>query len=282
MNSLTPLLLITAGAVLHAWWNYLVKRTGSDDVLFVWCYSALSLPPMAAVMLWWLAHGGDIGAAWWAGVVSMLLHTTYGVMLQKAYAKADMSVVYPVSRGLAPVIVTLVSLLWAQAPSRWGWAGMILVIIGAWVMSDAGVNGRNVGRGVGLGALLATTTAAYTLWDAYAASVLHVAVIPYMVLSSTAQVLLLSGVLWSRREELIPCLRGDGRKALPIAVLAPLSYALVILALHGGSPSMVATSRSLNVAVGSLFAIISLRERPSRSGAVGIGLICTGALASAL
>lgn len=282
MNSMTPLLLITAGAVLHAWWNYLVKRSGSDDLLFVWCYSAVSVPLMAGALLWWLARGGDIGAAWWAGVVSMVLHTTYGVMLQKAYAKADMSVVYPVSRGLAPVIVTLVSLLWAQAPSRWGWAGIILVIIGAWCMRGAGINGRSMGCGAGLGALVATTTAAYTLWDAYSASVLHVAVIPYMVLSSTAQVLLLSGVLWSRREELIPCLRDDGRKALPIAVLAPLSYALVILAMRGGSPSMVSTSRSLSVAVGSLFAIVFLRERPSRSGAVGIGLICAGAVASAL
>ena len=225
----------------------------------------------------------------------MALHTGDAVLLQKAYSAADMSVVYPVSRGLAPVMVTLVSLSWAQAPSAWGWLGIVLVALGAWCMSGAwrlrgpgaeGLSGEGGGSrsrrdGVGLGAVAAAAMAAYTLWDAYAAAVLEVAVIPSLAISGAAQLLLLTGVLWPRRRELLPSLRCDARMALPIALLAPLSYGLVVLALQLGSPSMVATSRSLNVAVGSVVAVVFLRERPSRAQAAGVALICAGAVPSA-
>lgn len=287
MTQTIPLLLVVAGAVLHAWWNHLVKRSGSGDVLFVWCYSVLSVPLLAGALLWWalaggVRHGGGLGNAWWAGVASMVLHTTYAVVLQQAYARADLSVVYPVSRGLAPVLVTIASLGWAAAPSAWGWVGMALVILGVGCLA-----GRRPGRveqcgGVGLGVLVAAATAGYTLWDAFAVAVLHVAVVPYLALSSAAQVLLLTGVLWRRRGEFRSCLRGRAGQALPIAVLAPLSYALVVLAFRWGSPSMVSTARSLNVAVGSLFAIVLLHERPTRWGLLGIGLVCAGAVASAM
>lgn len=279
MSQMTPLLLIAAGAVLHAWWNYLVKRSGSDDVMFVWCYGIVSLPLLAMALVGWLLHDGSLGPAWWAGVVSMMLHTSYAVVLQKAYARADMSVVYPVSRGLAPVLVTLASLAWAASPTRWGWTAMVLVIAGSACVG--GGEASPGGRGAVWGVLVAAVTASYTLWDAFAAEVLHVAVIPYMALSGAGQSLLLTGVLWRRRGEFGSRLRSDGLRALPISLLAPLSYALVILALQSGTPSMVSTARSLNVAVGSLFAILFLRERPSRTSWLGIGLICCGAIVSA-
>ena len=278
MVLMTPLLLVLAAAVLHGWWNYLVKRDGSDDVVFLWCYSALSMPMCALALLWWRGRGGGMGPAWWAGGVSTILHTAYAVILQRAYSRADMSVVYPVSRGLAPVLVTLTSLAWVSPPSTWGWTGMAIVVMG--VVCASGL-GAMQASGVRLGAFVAAATAAYTVWDAFAAQVLHVEVIPYMALSSVAQGMLLTGVLWQRRAALIPALRLNWRTALPVCVLIPLSYALVMLAFRWGTPSLVSTARSLNVVTGSLFAIVLLRERPSRTVILGIALICVGATVSA-
>ena len=97
-----------AGSALHALWNVLVKRSGTSDVAFVWVYSAITAP-LWLVVLTVVASSGGLGPAWWAALVSTALHTAYAAVLQCAYSAADLSVVYPVSRGLAPVLVTVVA-----------------------------------------------------------------------------------------------------------------------------------------------------------------------------
>ena len=113
------LALVSAGSALHALWNVLVKRSGTSDVAFVWVYSAIAAPLWLAVLTVEATWGG-LGPAWWAALVSTALHTAYAAVLQRAYSSADLSVVYPVSRGLAPVLVTAVVARGpgARAPSR--------------------------------------------------------------------------------------------------------------------------------------------------------------------
>jgi len=101
------LALVSAGSALHALWNVLVKRSGTSDVAFVWVYSAITAPLWLVVLTVGAIWGG-LGPAWWAALVSTALHTAYAAVLQRAYSAADLSVVYPVSRGLAPVLVTAV------------------------------------------------------------------------------------------------------------------------------------------------------------------------------
>ena len=113
---MTPVLLVTVSAALHAWWNFLVKRTGTGDVAVVWLFSVLGVPVTLAVTVYGAASG-RLGPAWWAALVSMTLHTTYSVVLQRAYARADLSIVYPVSRGAAPLLVLVLSLPVVGRPS---------------------------------------------------------------------------------------------------------------------------------------------------------------------
>lgn len=282
MTDFLALGLVTIGAVLHALWNYLAKKKGSDGVLFVWAYSAFAAPLFGVLLAWWVIRGGAFDQFWWAGLVSMLLHTGYAVILQKAYAAADMTVIYPISRGLSPVLVTLMALTWAPLPGVAGWLGMALVIVGVAVMSDHGPGGSGkASGGAGWGVLVAAATASYTLWDAYSAQVRHVSVVPYMALSSLSQTLLLTVACWRQRRDMITVLRRNWAAALPVAVLAPLSYGLVLLAMRVGAPSMVATARSLNIVFGTLVAAMLLGEKASRRTWLGTGLILAGAATSA-
>ena len=270
------LALVAAGSALHSLWNVLVKRSGTSDVAFVWVYSAITAP-LWLVVLTVVASSGGLGPAWWAALVSTALHTAYAAVLQRAYSAADLSVVYPVSRGLAPVLVTVMAAPWNGGTSVIHVVALPAVLAG--VVLASGATWRNLTRARGLwaGSAVASCTAAYTLWDAFAVAHLHVSVVPYMALSSLAQLVLLSVVLRRRRRELA----AGWARALPIAVLVPASYALVLAAMRFGPPSVVATSRSLNIVFGVIAGVWLLREPFTRRAALGIAMIVVGVLMGA-
>ena len=266
------LALVAAGSALHALWNVLVKRSGTSDVAFVWVYSAITAPLWLAVLTV-VALSGGLGPSWWAALVSTALHT--------AYAAVHLSVVYPVSRGLAPVLVTVVAAPWDGGLSVIHVVALPAVLSG--VVLASGITWRSLGqaRGLWAGSAVASCTAAYTLWDAFAVAHLHVSVVPYMALSSLAQLVLLSVVLRRRRRELPAALAAGWARALPIAVLVPASYALVLAAMRFGPPSVVATSRSLNIVFGVIAGVWLLREPFTRRSMLGVSMIVVGVLMGA-
>ena len=274
------LALVAAGSALHALWNVLVKRSGTSDVAFVWVYSAITAP-LWLVVLTVVASSGGLGPAWWATLVSTALHTAYAAVLQRAYSAADLSVVYPVSRGLAPVLVTVVAAPWDGGLSVIHVVALPAVLSG--VVLASGVTWRSLGqaRGLWAGSAVASCTAAYTLWDAFAVAHLHVSVVPYMALSSLAQFVMLSVVLRRRRRELPAALAAGWARALPIAVLVPASYALVLVAMRFGPPFVVATSRSLNIVFGVIAGVWLLREPFTRRSMLGVSMIVVGVLMGA-
>ena len=273
----SSLALVAVGSALHALWNVLVKRSGTSDVTFVWVYSAIAAPLWLGV-LGAAALTTGLGPAWWAALVSTALHTAYAAVLQRAYSAVEMSVVYPVSRGLAPVLVTLAAAPWAGTPSAMQVAALPAVMVGVVLASRATWRNLTRARGFWTGGAVASCTAAYTLWDAFAVAHLHVSVIPYMALSSVAQLALLTIVLGRRRRELPAALAAGWTRALPIAVLVPASYALVLVAMRFGPPSVVATSRSLNVVFGVIAGVWLLREPFTRRSVLGVSMIVVGVL----
>lgn len=270
-----PLVLVTLGSALHALWNVLAKRHGTSDPTFVWVYSALALPGAGALLLWAAASPGSPRTDWWAttwtSLVSTLLHTGYAVVLQRSYARADMTAVYPVARGMAPVIVTGVAITWSGAPTAPQTAGLALVLAGT-----ALTGGWRSGSGAAQGMLVATCVAGYTLWDAWAVGVLEVDLLGYVAMAGMAQLGVLTIALWPRRRQLPGALAATWRPALPVAVLAPASYGLVLLALRLGPPGMVASARTLTIVFGVVLGVWLLREQPTSRAWAGIALICLG------
>ena len=274
------LALVSAGSALHALWNVLVKRSGTSDVAFVWVYSAIAAPLWFVVLAVGAIWGG-LGPAWWAALVSTALHTAYAAVLQRAYSSADLSVVYPVSRGLAPVLVMAAVAPWTGGPSAIQTLALMSVLVGVVLASGGALRNLTRARGLWAGSAVAACTAAYTLWDAFAIAELRVAVVPYMALSSLAQFVLLTIVLGRRRRELPAALAVGWARALPIAVLVPASYALVLVAMRFGPPSVIATSRSLNVVFGVIAGVWLLREPFTRRSMLGVSMIVVGVLMGA-
>jgi len=105
--SILPLLLLAA--LLHASWNALTKRS-SDPLLAIWLVT-LSGGLVAGAATLFVSFPAR--AAWPYLVGSLVLHVTYQLFLAYAYAKGDLSQVYPIARGLAPCVVAGMAALYA-------------------------------------------------------------------------------------------------------------------------------------------------------------------------
>ncbi|MCO1575655.1 EamA family transporter [Crossiella sp. SN42] len=267
--------LLTVAALCHAGWNLLVKSAPQQGPEFVWLYSVIAAPASLGLLGWALTNGTVLPSVWPA-LVSMVLHTAYAVVLQQAYRAGEFSVVYPVSRGTPPVLVTVATIPWTGWPRLQAWCGIGLVLGGVLAL-DRVWQRQGMARGTLLGLGVAVCSCAYTLWDAYAVNQLGVQLLAYLAVANLGQVVLLSAVLRLRRRPVRPVL-AHWRRALPIAVLAPASYGLVLVAMSLAPVSAVATGRTLNVVLGVLLGALVLRERLTAWRIAGLVAVAGGVL----
>lgn len=149
-------------ALLHASWNAIVKF-GDDKVqgmvLLSIAHGVIGLGmiavfPMPARESWWLLAG------------SVLFHLIYKSFLTIAYTRGDLSRVYPIARGTAPMLVLLGSLVFLSDVVTGAQVGGILLVGLGIVLLARGVFAHGEERALIPYALLAAVgTAGYSLFD---------------------------------------------------------------------------------------------------------------------
>ncbi|MGO1947283.1 DMT family transporter [Brachybacterium alimentarium] len=276
------LALILVAALCHAVWNLAAKRVRTDGYAFVWSYdlgSVLLWAPLAIISL--VQSGiGFSPALLLAPLVSGVLHIAYQLTLQTGYARADLGVVYPVARGVGPVLSMVVAIL--VLGERPGWAAALgaLVVVGGIVVvatgrSAAGRHGLRAG--VAWGAATGLAIAAYTLWDSYSVATLELPPVLYFVTSCLWQVVLMTPTLLRRhRASLPPVLRLHWREIVLVAVLSPLAYILVLEAMRTAPVSLVAPARESSIVVGSLLAWWLFKEPDPLRRMLGAAIVLAG------
>ncbi|MGP5707302.1 EamA family transporter [Brachybacterium alimentarium] len=209
-----------------------------------------------------------------------MLHIAYQLTLQTGYARADLGVVYPVARGVGPVLSMVVAIL--VLGERPGWAAALgaLVVVGGIVVvatgrSAAGRHGLRAG--VAWGAATGLAIAAYTLWDSYSVATLELPPVLYFVTSCLWQVVLMTPTLLRRhRASLPPVLRLHWREIVLVAVLSPLAYILVLEAMRTAPVSLVAPARESSIVVGSLLAWWLFKEPDPLRRMLGAAIVLAG------
>lgn len=264
MSTLSLLLVITA-AVLHALWNLLTKQV-KGGLIFFWLVSLFSavifLPFLVRELL--VAPVQLNQTTLTLALGSGLLHVFYFVALQAGYRKGDLSVVYPVARGAGPLFsVTGAVLLFGERLGVWGIIGFLLIIAGVCLLTGfkAGAGEKSVRRGVYFGLLTGLFIASYTLWDKAAVADYGVSAIVIAFASMILPLLLLAPAVIDK----IPTIRTEiklhWKQVLGVAVLQPLSYLLVLVAMKTTPVSYVAPVRELSIVFGVFFGVNLLKEK---------------------
>lgn len=242
----TALAFALGAAVLHATWNLLLA--GAPDPRAATA-AALATALVVFAPLAALGGGHVHGAALPYVVVSAALETAYYLLLSAAYRGGELSAVYPVARGAAPVLVLV-----AGVAGLGGEVGPLQVA--GVVVAGAGVVAVQRGNTAAIGVALATaaTIAAYTLVDHE--GLRHADPVPYLWLVLAPSAVLT--VAATAKERGGHAVRAAFTPRTAIAGLATFgAYGLVLAALQRAPAAPVAavreTSIVLAVAAGALF-----------------------------
>jgi drug/metabolite transporter (DMT)-like permease len=267
--TLAALALVLGSAAVHALWNALLADAddtyGTTAVMLV---AGVVLFAPVAVLTW------DVdGEAVPYVLASGTLELVYFGLLATAYARAELSFVYPIARGSAPVIVLVVSVVALGAAVSGLQAAGVLVVAGGVVL----VRGLARGKGADLALALAVGAciAGYTLVDdhglehadpiPYLACVLLVATIPYAaVVGPSALRLALS------------------RRAVLAGVGMFGAYVLALAALQRAEAAPVAALRETSVVMAAIGAAVWGRARVPIARVLGAALVVGGVAAIAL
>ena len=150
---------LIVAAILHAGWNALVRRdadrsAATTSVAAGGVVVGVALLPFLPRMAW---------AAVPYVLSSSFIHIAYYALIARAYRHGELSVAYPIMRGLAPLIVTVAAALFIETPGPVVIAGIAVVTAG---IVSLGIDGLHRQHG-GLAAAVANSVviAAYTLVD---------------------------------------------------------------------------------------------------------------------
>jgi drug/metabolite transporter (DMT)-like permease len=264
---LDAFLLALAAAALHAGWNILVAR--AEDVraatTVALCLSVVLFAPVAAAT-WHV----EAAAVPWI-VASAALELAYFFLLTTAYRDSDVSLVYPIARGVAPVLVLVGSSIAGATLGALQAVGVVLV--GAGVLLVRGVAGHADRRGVLLALAIAGTIAGYTLADNQ--GIEHASAIAYLelVLLPVAVVAL---VAYAAVGDLATVRKEVGVATTAAALGSFGAYALVLAALELAPAAPVAAVRETSVLFAVALGAIVLHERVSRLRVAGAALVVAG------
>ena len=128
---MTPFIvgLVAVSALLHLAWNVRLKTAGDPlrTATIGLLAASFAIVPLG-LGVWW-AHGGGApsveGVA--LGIASGFVEAAYFILLAAAYRRGDLSVVYPVARGTAPLLAVAIGVV--GLGERLGVAGSIGVVM---------------------------------------------------------------------------------------------------------------------------------------------------------
>lgn len=283
---------------MHAGWNVLGKRNAPSLAAFALAYGA-----GGAVMLPLVLLGPSLTAlpsAFWGWLsLSGLCQMLYMGGLAWAYARGEVSVLYPIARALPVVLVPLVSiaLLGSRVLDRWDGLGMVLVVVGALCLPLSHPEARRLSTyltpAMGFALLAAAGTVGYSLIDKQALGLMQgaghsglTAGAVFMVLQAlmtlTWAVPLLAMLPAERRR--LPALRQQGLAMLvATGLMMTCTYGLVLIALAlTDEVSYVVALRQLSIPVGVLMGVLWLKEPASRAKAIGTLVMLAGLVLVAL
>ena len=243
---------------MHAVWNALIKGS-RDQVGTQACLMLVGMLMAAAAIPWVPVPARE---SWPLLAVSVLVHTIYRVVLVRAYREGDLSKVYPLARGFAPLLVALAATHFAgEWLNRWETAGVFLVSGGiASLAFEKRSPGQPSRRPVVLALLTGLFVSSYSLIDGlgarragsaigYAAWLFVFEGLPFVV-----------GTAIVRRRDLRAIVRSCWKSGLIGGVISTAGYTIVIWAMSVGGMAQVIALRETSVIVAALIGIGLMKE----------------------
>ena len=272
--------LVIFSALVHASWNFLLKKSGGGAGLIA-AATVLSLVVYAPIAGFVLATQAYAFQPIHLGIMftSGMIHTVYFLMLDRAYrAGGDLSIVYPLARATGPLLtIVFAVLVLGERPGPTALVGALLIgasalmLTGnpfAWHKSDAR-------KAVGFALLTGFTIAMYTLFDKASVASWLIPPLVYDWGCNACRVVVLLPMTRRRSPGSVAKAWRERRgTVIAIALLSPLSYILVLTAMVFTPVSLVAPAREVSILFAALMGAHFLQEGDlTRRVVAAIGMV---------
>lgn len=279
--------LVLISAVFHASWNMMVRRSDSPE-LTNWLMVSSGAVLAAPFGLYLLFTRPPDPIGWWFVAGTIVLHIAYFFTLGRAYKHGDLSLVYPVARGLGLALIPIIGVtVLAETVSILAAAGIAVIFFGVVTVGSSSGGGLKVwlkprsllaDRSVLFAVLTGIFIAAYSTLDKR--GVEHVEPVLYMftlTVGGSVGILLLIGRNYARADFAAE-IRKHWKIGVAGGVLQFAAYALVLSAFRLSPVSYVGPFRELGIVFGVVMAAVVLRESITRNRAIGAVAIGAGAI----
>jgi uncharacterized membrane protein len=285
--TLTAALLVVLSAATHAYWNFLLKRSGGTQ-LFVGLSKVGEVVMFAPLFLVLVAPkvAQFNGLLWLATVGAAFVLVNY-VCLSWAYKHGDLSFVYPLARGSILLFLPFLAFVTVgERVSPVGGFALALIVCGIVALqlpslewrALASLGSRLRSPATTFALIAAFAAACYTLWDKHA--VQRVPAFAYIYLYTAITAIAYGAFIWRSypRSAVAEQWRLNRAAILQVGFFNITSYLLVLIALRTGTSSYVIALRQLSIAVGVFLGRWLLREELSTPKRLGAALIVVGCL----
>ncbi|MGW3648244.1 EamA family transporter [Streptomyces sp. NPDC000878] len=265
---------VLLAAVTHASWNALAHRITDKLVGFTLIAGGGMVIGLVAVPFVPFPAAG----AWPYLVVSAVIHLVYLVLLMRSFRLGDFGQAYPIARGTAPLVVTLLAAVFAnEVPDGWAAAGIALSCAGLTGVALWGLRGRRP-NWAAIGAALATglSIAAYTVVDGLGVRASGSALGYIAWLMALEGIAIPGYALYRWRGQFLAKVRPFAGVGLLGAALSVAAYGLVLWAQTRAELAPVAALRESSIIVGAAIGAVFFKERFGAPRIAAAGLLVIG------
>lgn len=277
--STTVVLVVLGAGLVHAVWNAMAKSLHDQFASF----ALLNLGVAIVCWIVWPFVGLPRSGALVYLFASIACHVGYELFLMGAYRRTDFSRSYPVARGIAPLLVSVAGLVFAnEHPSARGLLGVIGIVAGIIALAARRGAGADHLRGVFWAMATGVAIAVYTVVDGLGVRASHSALRYGATLFALQSTAWLVGVVARQHRGWWP----GARKAVigvSAGVLSMVGYVTVLWAQLRAPLGVVSALRETGVLWAALIGVVIFREGrlrrivvPATLVVVGIALLSVG------
>ena len=251
-------LLLLLAALMHAVWNALVKNARDNVAMATWAYSVngFAMAPLLFFLPALPAEGFGYIAA------HFVLHTGYKILLLQMYRHGDFSQVFPIARGVSPLLITLIAIPAAgEFPEPLAFAGVGVISLGILIfaleptaLTRAGIVPVLLALGAGL------VLSGYAVIDALGVRIEGAGLTYFIWLFLVDAVSMLAIGLYWRRRALLTALCEAWRPGSIACVLSAMNFGIVMWVMSFNPIGLSAAVREFSIVLAALIGTLYFRE----------------------
>lgn len=270
---------VLGAALLHASWNALIKTGTSKQsamLILAICQAGIG----GVIALW---RGWPVAAAWPWLLGSGVIHMFYQLFLSYAYEHGDLSRVYPIARGTAPMIVLVLgSLFLTDTITAQEFAGIVLLSAGILLMAHGVFKDGESRKLLPFALGSAVATAGYSITDGMGARAAGDPVLYVGWLMVVAGVFYAPVAIAIKGPALLRATRRGWALGLLAGALSLGAYSIAVWAMTQAPIAVVAAVRETSILFAVLIGWLVFGEKMTRSKGLAAVVIVAGVVLTRL